>query len=255
MSDQSSSAIMPTPGEAVIAYQSERVTLWHGSALNVLPTLPTESVDLVLTDPPYGVDFASGFRSESFGTIANDGAGDRGGVHEALRECVRLVGQNRHLYVFGPSDVLEGLKVGERTELIWDKGIIGAGNLSAPWGPAHEPITFAVSKHRHAGQTGRCSPAVRMRKGSVLRFTRPTGRKVRHPNEKPVALLRELIESSTRVGDTVLDPFAGSASTGVAAVLGGRKAVLCEVDERWLPLAVERITEAEAIANQIQAAS
>lgn len=242
-------------GSAAIAYQSERVTLWHGDALDVLPTLPTESFDLVLTDPPYGVDFASGFRSESFGTIANDGQDDRDGVHQVLRECVRLVGQNRHLYVFGPADVLEGLKVGERTELIWDKGVIGAGNLTAPWGPAHEPITFAVSKHRHAGQMGRSSPAVRMRKGSVLRFMRPTGRKVRHPNEKPVALLRELIESSTRIGDTVLDPFGGSGSTAVAAVLGGRKAVLCEVDDRWLPLAIERIEEAERLADRIEEAS
>ena len=234
-------------------YETERISLYHDKAERVLPTLATESVDLILTDPPYGVDFASGFRGESFGTIANDGQADRGLVHGVLRECVRLVGQNRHLYVFGPSDVLEGLKVGERTELIWDKGVIGAGNLTSAWGPAHEPITFAVSKHRHAGQIGRGSPAVRLRKGSVLRFMRPTGRKVRHPNEKPVALCRELIESSTRQADLVLDPFAGSGSTGVAALVSGRRAVLIESDPRWVDLAIERLTEAEVLAGKIQA--
>lgn len=242
----------PESDRTRVVYQSERVSLWHGDARDVLPTLPTESFDLVLTDPPYGVEFQSGFRQVSYEVIQNDGQADRGCVHAVLQECVRLVGQNRHLYVFGPADVLDGLKVGETADLVWDKGIIGAGNLSSAWGPAHEPITFAISKHRHAGQAGSSSPAVRLRKGSVLRFTRPTGRKVRHPNEKPVGLLRELIESSTRAGDVVLDPFAGSASTAVAAVLGGRRAVLVESDERWLDLAVERITNAERIATTIE---
>lgn len=188
----------------MIEYESPRVTLHSGDAREVLPAFATESFDLVVTDPPYGVSFASGRRSESFGTIENDGAQDREVVRSVLRECVRLVGQSRHLYVFGPVDVLEGLKVGECVSLVWDKVANGAGDLTAPWATAHEPITFAVSKHRHAGEAGRPSPAARLRKGSVLRFTRPTGRKVRHPNEKPVPLLRELIESSSRGGDIVL---------------------------------------------------
>jgi DNA modification methylase len=244
--------LLPLDPPFSVAYQSDRVTLYHGDARLVLPTLATESHDLVVTDPPYGIEFQSGFRSGTFDVIHNDGAADRGGVHEVLRECVRLVGQNRHLYVFGPADVLDGLKVGETADLIWDKGIIGAGNLTSAWGPAHEPITFAISKHRHAGQTGSSSPAVRLRKGSVLRFTRPTGRKVRHPNEKPVALLRELIESSTRGGDLVLDPFGGSGSTAVAAVLGGRRAVLVESDEQWIDLAIARISNAERLADAIE---
>lgn len=234
-------------------YQTDRVRVIRADAREALPRLATESFDLVLTDPPYGVEFHSGFRAQGFGEILNDGAADRGGVQDVLRECVRLVGQNRHLYVFGPVDVLEGLKVSEPTTLIWDKGVIGAGDLAAPWGPAHEPISFVVSKHRHGGQAGNPSIAVRLRKGSVLRFPRPTGRHVRHPNEKPVALLRELIESSTRIGDLVLDPFAGSGSTAVAAVLTGRRAVLVESDPRWLELIIERVTEAERLADQIEA--
>ena len=235
-------------------YQSELVTVWHGAAQDVLPTLETESVDLVVTDPPYGVAFNSGFRTEEFGEIQNDRPEDRATVSTVLRECVRLVDQKRHLYVFGPPDLLNGLKVGEVVSLVWDKGRTGMGNLSSNWGPAHEPLSFAVSLHRHAGQVGRGSPAARMRKGSVLRFNPPTGRKVRHPNEKPVALLRELIESSSRVGEIVLDPFAGSGSTAVAAVLSGRRAVLVESDNRWLPMIVERVRAAEALGKQAESA-
>jgi len=86
---------------------------------------------------------------------------------------------------------------------------------------------------------------VRLRKGSVLRFGPPTGRTVRHPSEKPVPLLRELIESSTRQGEVVLDPFAGSGSTGVAAVLSGRRAILVESHYEYALLARDRVLRAE----------
>jgi site-specific DNA-methyltransferase (adenine-specific) len=85
----------------------------------------------------------------------------------------------------------------------------------------------------------------------VLRFTRPTSRQVRHPNEKPVGLLRELIESSSRAGERVLDPFAGSGSTGVAAVLLGRHALLVESDRRWIDLSIRRLIAAERVAGQM----
>lgn len=236
---------------ARIAYESESVTLWHGDALEVLATIPKESTDLILTDPPYGVEWQSNTRTEKFDQLFGDGADadSRATVADVLREAVRIVGQNRHLYVFGPSDVLEGQKVSEVVELIWDKGIIGSGDVTSAWGPQHERISFCTSKFRHAGQTGTTGLPTRMRKGSVLRFTRPTGRNVRHPSEKPVPLLAELIESSTRRGDVVVDPFAGVGSTGVAAILTGRRAVLAELDERWIPIAIERLRAAEAAAE------
>lgn len=236
-----------TPDEPVLLHDGPLATVWCGDARKVLPSIPTESLDLVVTDPPYGVDWQSGFRAEKFERLANDGAGDRGVVREIMVHCVRLVGQNRHLYVFGPTDVLDGLKVSALTPLIWDKATIGGGDLASPWAPAHEPLSFMTSKHRHAGQAGKEGVANRVRKGSVLRFPRPTGRNVRHPSEKPVPLLRELIESSSRQGETVLDPFAGVGSTGVAAVLSGRRAVLVELDPKYAQIAVERVQRAEEI--------
>lgn len=241
--------------ETEVVFATERATVWHGDALDILPTCETESFGLVVTDPPYGVEFESGFRRESFGQIANDGQADRGDVHKVLQQCVRLVDQGRHLYVFGPKDVLDGLKISETADLVWDKGTLSGGDLSAPWGPSFEPITFAVTKHRHGGKVGAGSLSARLRKQSVLRYGRPTGRKVRHPNEKPVGLLRELIESSSRIGDVVLDPFAGSGSTAVAALLSGRRAVVIEKDERWLPLLIERVTEADRMAALIEEAA
>lgn len=233
------------PGSLV--YRSELAELWLGDAADVLPRYETESLGLLLTDPPYGVEWQSNRRAEAFDQLDGDGADPeaRRTIAEVLTHGVRLVAQNRHLYVFGPADVLDGLKVSKACELIWDKATMSGGDLTAPFGAAHERITFAVSKHNHAGQAGNPAVPVRLRKGSVLTFPRPTGRNVRHPSEKPVPLLRELIESSSRQGETILDPFAGSGSTGVAALLSGRRAVLVERDPQWATLAAERLARTE----------
>lgn len=238
-----------------LLYGGDLAAVYLADAAEVLPTFYTESFDLIVTDPPYGQKWRSNLRTDRFDLMDGDGDGasDREGVRSVLTECVRLTGQGRHLYVFGPDDVLQGLKVTKPVSLVWDKGVIGSGDLSACWGPQHEPIWFLVSKHRHGGQAGGESLSARRRKGSVLRYPRQTGRKVRHPSEKPVALLRELIESSSRVGEIVLDPFAGIGSTAVAATLLGRKSVSVEINPEYAALAVERIKRAEQLFADMEA--
>lgn len=242
--------------EAFIAYQSELVTLWQGDARDVLASVPKESTDLIVTDPPYSVEWQSNRRTERFDQLVGDGDNDdeRAVITEILTHCVRIVGQNRHLYVFGPAEALDGQKVSEVVELIWNKVALGSGDVTSSWAPQHERISFCVSKFRHAGKAGTTGLPTRLRKGSVLEYPRPTGRNVRHPSEKPVPLLSELIESSSRRGDLVVDPFAGVGSTGVAALLAGRRALLVEKDPRWISTAVERLKAAEDLARKAIAA-
>lgn len=241
---------------AELFYESDRAKIWLGDAAEVLPTYKTECFDLVVTDPPYGVDFHSDMRKESFGKIHGDGSDEesRAQVSEILLECVRLVGQNRHLYVFGP-EVLRSVdaKVSAPAELVWVKQDgPGMGDLTSPWGPQHEKLHFYTSLFRHAGKRGSENNPVRMRKGTVLKAVKPTGLKVRHPSEKPLSLLRELIESSSRTDEVVLDPFGGVGSTAVAAVLTGRKTVTCEYEERYAEIAAERLRQAEKIWLEMQ---
>lgn len=233
--------------EPVLVYQSEWNQLYCGDSLAFLKDRATESVHLVVTDPPYGVAYQSNTRTDKFAKIANDLPEDRAAVREIVEHCVRVVRQNRHIYSFGPSDVLSGLKVSEITELVWDKNTPASGDLSSPWSKNHEYIQFCTSKFRHAGQTGKEGLPNRLRKGSVLTFTRPTGRKVRHPTEKPVGLLRELVESSSKQGEIVIDPFAGVGSTAVAATLLGRRCISVELDEGYAQIALERIKQAEGV--------
>lgn len=222
-------------------YQDPDVTLYLGDCREIAPQLPRRSVDLIVTDPPYGQSYRSNNRRHGrFDTMAGDHSG--AWVPDAIEVCLRLLPNHRHVYVFGRFDAA-GLPLGTTTELIWDKGIMGGGNLSAQWGQSHEPITFAM----HVTSPGERRDGVgnlsaRLRRGSVLRVQRLNAVQVAaHPTEKPVMLLRQLIESSSLIGETVFDPFAGSGSTLEAAVVEGRRAVGIELDERYAETIAERM--------------
>ncbi len=233
-----------------IAYQSKRATLWHGRSEDVLPTMAAHTVELLLTDPPYGVENESNRRRQTFGQIEGDRAVDRETVQAVLAEALRVLRLYRHLYVFGPQGLLAGLPIAAPVELIWDKVVPGSGDVTSTWAPAHEPITFSSNRRSQPRQVGASSIPARLRRGSVLSYQRPHAAGVRAPNEKPVGLCRELVESSSRQGETVLDPFAGTCSTGVAAILSGRSVILIESDQRWIDLGIPRLRAAERLADE-----
>jgi site-specific DNA-methyltransferase (adenine-specific) len=239
---------------SAIAYQSERATLYLGDCMEVLPTLKKGSADLLVTDPPYGVSYRSNMRTERFDAIAGDDSPDI--ALSALAVSMRVLRAFRHAYVFGftPEQLENIMQLSKPVELIWDKENIGMGNLSTPWAPQHERLTFGAYVPSAANRRdGKSSLSARMRKGSVLRVPRKNSRSVKnHPTEKPVALLSQLIESSSCVGDTVLDPFMGSGSTCVAAILAGRKTVGIELDHGYTETAVARVREAERIRDLME---
>lgn len=245
---------MPAPP---IAYQTARVTLYIGDCANLVGHLPT--ADLLCTDPPYGIRYISRRSAHTharFGKLlGDDGTLD---VPDTLGALTRAhLRKRRHVYVFGyrPDQLTEPLQLGSTAELIWDKGIIGPGDLKQPWGPQHERITFGSHTPSTADRKrGDGRLTARLRAGSILHHQRPnSGQVTRHPTEKPIPLMRELIESSSRPGELVLDPFAGSGSTLVAAVLAGRHAIGCELDPRYIETAIRRLTAAERIADLIDA--
>jgi len=218
-----------------VYYEREGVRLYHGDCAE-----RDVACDLLLTDPPYGQEFKSG-KSDLWGPIRGDD--DIAGTMERLAHVLRGLRRGRHVYIFGGKLPLSDLPLCGFTELVWDKQMVGMGDLSQPWGPQHELIAFAnyeISKANREKGYGKL--AARLRKGSILRSLRPNSGAVKHhPTEKPVDILRQLIESSSVMGETVYDPFAGSGSTLVAAVLEGREAVGCEIEERYCEIAARRL--------------
>jgi site-specific DNA-methyltransferase (adenine-specific) len=225
----------------VIYYQDENVTLYHGDCRGLV--LPNASVDLLLTDPPYGIGYKA---RGTHPMIAGDE--DNAFVKDALRGCLKALRINRHFYVFGP-DVVSDLTVCPTVELIWDKGRLSAGgSMDAPWSSGHERITFGLyspyKSHRNVGHG-----AVKMRRSSIIKVPKiSNGRgSFVHPNQKPVELMRVLIEASSHFDEVVYDPFAGSGPTLVAAVEEGRRAIGCEIDERYCEVIAKRLSTGDRV--------
>lgn len=251
--------LAPPPGGQIL-HQSDRATIIWGDCRDpqIIASVP-DGYGLLATDPPYGMRYNSG-RSDTFTEIpGDDGTIDWPAV---LAEWVGRTGvtrglaPSRHVYVFGysPEALTGALRLGGTTTLVWDKTDIGSGDLTVPWGPGHEPITFGVHvKRRSDRESGAGNLSARLRRGSVLRYPRPGRGRARHSNEKPVPLMADLIESSTLRGDLVVDPCAGSGSTGVAAVLEGRRCFLVEINRADAEQCVQRVQAAERLAAAIAA--
>lgn len=197
------------------------------------------SIDLLLTDPPYGVD-ASDFSSQF--TIAhtyNDSQEEWEELMQDLAELsYRLCKPQAHAFVF--CDIRRWYALHDiftfhnwdvwPRPLIWDKGSLGA--LSRPkHGPrfCYETILFALKGNKEILKTGR----------DVLNF--PTPPKTGHGAEKPVELFAELIDRTCEPGGLILDPFAGSGTIFPAATSQGCKAIGVEIVEEYIDLCRERL--------------
>jgi site-specific DNA-methyltransferase (adenine-specific) len=211
-------------------YQDGTVTIYHGDCRDVLPAL--EPVDLVLTDPPYGVTYVSNSAAGK-GTqpITNDGTRLSLALYRQVIPMIRA----RHVLWFTRWDawpdvwLLLGQHFPIRGLLIWDKGSPGMGDLKH-WGPSYEMIASVG--------TGQITGS---RDGSILRFPAPSSRNRLHPTEKPVPLLSYLIGKMAPVN--VLDPFMGSGSGLVAAARAGVPSIGIESDERYCEVAARRFDQ------------
>lgn len=220
-------------------YADACVTLYCGDCRELLPRLDVVA-DLLVTDPPYGQSWQSGKRTVSLARLEGDH--DTRAAVEGIMAALKHLKRGRHAYVFGRYE-FEDSTLCEAAELIWNKELFNGGNLEIPWGNAHEYIQFAVheiSKANRAKGYGRL--AARLRRGTVITVPRLQSVAVtKHPTEKPVRLLRELIESSSCIDELVLDPFAGSGSTLVAACIEGRRSVGIEVSPEFCADAARRL--------------
>lgn len=224
-------------------YSRDGFVIFHGDAAEVLPTLPRGVAHLMVTDPPYGVKYQSGMKRKDRTWDRIHGDDDASFVPDVLELAVRgPMRKSRHVYIFGPESLVPQ-SIGGRAELIWDKEVGVMGDLSRSWSSTYERITFGViTLSPGERQKGRGNLAARLRQGSVLRCWSPRGPSAKHhPTAKPVALLRRLIESSSNVGERVLDPFMGSGSTLVAAAVEGRLGVGIELDDRYCQTAADRL--------------
>ena len=208
-------------------YSRDGITLYHADCRELLATMPAGSVDAVVTDPPYGVSHVSN-RAKAMRDEPIYGDSDT-----ASRDEVLAVLHTVPQIVFGTWRRKRPESV--RGVLIWDKGgAVGMGDLSFPWKPSFEEI-YVIGQ----GFSGTRGGAVLRHVVNAQAAHGVNGDGWLHPHEKPIPLLEDLIDKCP--GTSILDPFAGSCTTGVAAWNLGRKAMLCEISEEYCELGAKRL--------------
>lgn len=213
-----------------------------GDCLELLQKIPDESIDLLLTDPPYGLNYQSEHKIIPDDRLVNDSLNDALHVlDQALASIQRKMKKTSHLYIFTSWKTDHLVKpiimnyFGLKNILVWDKGNWTAGDLESNYGQVHEFIIYAHHQgRRHLN--GR-------RDASILKFNRVAeNTPQRHPTQKPLSLLEYLIQKSTQEGEVVLDPFMGSGSTCLAAKNTKRKYIGIEIDEKYFKIAQDRMS-------------
>lgn len=211
-------------------------TIIQGDCLEVLKQFPDKSVDLVLTDPPYGMEFRSNHRQVKYEAITNDDS--LYWLEMAVSEAFRVLKDDSHAYFFCSFHNVDVFKqeLAKKFEvknlLVWVKNNTGMGDLEGDYAPQYELILFCT-KGRKILNGGRDSNVLKSNK---------TGNNL-HPTEKPVDLISYLMEKSSREGDLVLDPFGGSCTTAVACKQLKRNYICIEKEAKYVAVCHERLKQ------------
>ena len=201
-------------------YQDSHVTIYNADCREILPLL--DPVDLVLTDPPYGMSFQSNRRNVKHQKIANDESLPIDLIYLSIYKALKAA------YVFCRWDSLKQMPP-PKSVLVWVKNNWTMGDLKHEHGRQWEACCFYV-KEGHS---------FNKRIPDVIMVDK-TGNDM-HPTEKPVELMKIIIEANE--GETILDPFMGSGTTLRAAKDLNRKAIGIELEEKYCAIAVERLRQ------------
>jgi len=253
-------------------FKGDNVVLYNGDALEVLAQFPENSIDMIFADPPYNL--SNGGMSVHAGRRVSVNKGDwdksRGFKddydfhYKWLEACKRVLKPEGTLWVSGTyhsiyqcGHAIQALDYRILNDISWFKPN-ASPNLSCRFFTAsHESLIWArkekkakhifnydLMKNGNWLEDPIKKPNLQMRSVWSLGTPKPEEKKYgKHPTQKPLALLNRIILASTRKGAVVLDPFAGSSTTGVAALKYGRKFIGIDSDSSYLDVSIKRIKD------------
>ena len=255
---------METSASPAYEYDPDHNVYFEDCVEGMREQLDDDSVDCVITDPPYGIDYeplrADRGEVDNYagGGIEGDELEDTVALwHDFLSEVRRVCKDDAHVYTFGAmlhTHVFQDIfseHIEFQNRLIWVKNNHSMGpDFSENYGMAYEDIFYG-----HLSDTPRKLDGFST---NVLEFDKEDTGEYGHPTQKPVPLLSYLVEQSTREGDRILDPFMGSGTTAVAAIQNDREYVGFEVDaDNYRDVIERRIGEAkrqrDAGVNEVEA--
>jgi len=224
-----------------VVLEGARFEVVTGEAVDVLSASEAE-IHCVITDPPYGLET---HRTRQGGQDYADGEEYALGLLDEVCEALKpRLADGAHLYFFTGYTHLHAFKATlarhfwvQDNPIVWIKPRHTLCDFTKKWPSACEYILFA----KHGDTSAR--PLASCLKDWIGPYA--PGTTTGHSAEKPVEVLRALVEQSSEVGELVVDPFTGSGSTGAAALSLGRRFFGAELDERWADVARVRLAEVE----------
>lgn len=215
------------------------IDLRNMDCMDLLSEVPDKSVDLIVTDPPYGMDFQSNHRKEKHAKIENDA--DLNWLPKWVEAIRRVIKDDAHLYIFCSWHNIDVFKIefekyfSIKNILIWYKQGGGMGDLRGGYGGCHEMILFINNGKDLNGK----------RDTDVINGAYRTGNDY-HPTQKPVNLMEYFIEKSSKEGDLVMDCFSGSGSTAIACHKTRRRFIGSELNKEFYDISMKRIEQETA---------
>lgn len=224
------------------------IQLYNESCFELLSRQPSNSVDLILIDPPYEISKDTGFVNgggiERFAVSMDFGEWDKdfSGLEEVINECYRVLKKGGTFICFYDlwklsilKDYMENAKFKQLRFIEWIKTNPVPLNSKINYLTNSREIALLGVKNSKPTfnseyDNGIYSYPICHEKG---RF---------HPTQKPVALIQSLIEKHSNEGDLVLDCFSGSGTTAMASILTNRNFIGCEIDKNFHEKSIERIS-------------
>jgi site-specific DNA-methyltransferase (adenine-specific) len=207
------------------------ITLLQGDCLEIMPTLEAGSVDAVIADPPYGIDFKYSLHDDN---------------PEKYEEFMKSVIKKTELINKGMSFFWQAMINADKWHKWFPPGfrIFAACKGFVQFRPT--PIQYSFDPVIFWGKFDG-DPSVYKKDWHVQRMA-PFGagrEKINHPCPRPLEQVAYILEIATRPGDTVLDPFMGSGTTGIACVKTGRSFIGIELDPKYFVIAQRRVHDAQ----------
>ncbi len=225
--------------------------------LEYLKTLPDNSVDLVVTDPPYNVSQKTNIKYKDLNIVKNFGDWDFNfNPKPILAELKRVLKPNGQIFVFCSTEQIpEYMRIFKekwffRNLLVWYKTNPAPRLSKTNFVFANEYILYAINKKGKPSESTFNFLGHKEMHNTIITSAlqgkerlRDENHKAVHPTQKPLSILKKLIQIGSNEGDIVLDPFMGVGSTAVACKELGRNYVGCELDKNYWKEGINRINE------------
>jgi site-specific DNA-methyltransferase (adenine-specific) len=208
--------------------------IYNEDCLIGMKDIEDKSIQMMLTDIPYGMSFQSGRRKEKHLKIQNDDNIDW--FHQWIKEVDRVMEDDAHLYIFCShhkvdffkSEIQKYRKV--KNILIWEKNNHGSGDLLGDYAPKYEMVLFCSNGNKKLNG-GRDS--------NIIKANRTQNKY--HGTEKPVDLMEYFIHKSSEENDIILDTFAGSGATLIGAKNTKRNYIGFEIEDTHYQTTLKRL--------------